>query len=162
MCGGSAASGRGDRSVHDGVPQPPLASSGMEITTQLDAVGIVARDLEASLGFYRLLGLPVPDPGPDAAHVEIPLGGGMRLMVDTEDVVRSFHPTWTPPPPGGGRVGLAVRVPAPADVDALHALVTGAGHRSELAPFDAPWGQRYASVLDPDGTGVDLYAPLPG
>jgi catechol 2,3-dioxygenase-like lactoylglutathione lyase family enzyme len=85
----------------------------MEITTQLDAVGIVARDLDASLGFYRLLGLPVPDPGPDAAHVEIPLGGGMRLMVDTEDVVRSFHPTWTPPRPAAAGSGWRCGCPPP-------------------------------------------------
>ncbi len=36
----------------------------------------------------------------------------------------------------------------------------GAGYKSELTPFDAPWGQRYAVVLDPDGNGVDLFAPL--
>ena len=23
------------------------------------------------------------------------------------------------------------------------------------------WGQRYAQLLDPDGTVIDLYAPLP-
>ena len=27
-------------------------------------------------------------------------------------------------------------------------------------PWDAAWGQRYATVQDPDGYGVDLYAPL--
>ncbi len=130
----------------------------MEITAELDAIGIVVRDMDATLGFYRLLGLPVPEDA--AGHVEVPLGGGMRLMFDTEEVLRSFHAGWTRPP-DGGRVGLAVRVPAPADVDALHARLAAAGHRTELAPFDAPWGQRYATVLDPDGTGVDLYAPLP-
>ncbi|MGB5655838.1 MAG: glyoxalase, partial [Acidimicrobiia bacterium] len=30
------------------------------------------------------------------------------------------------------------------------------------APFDAFWGQRYATVLDPDGNGVDLFAPIEG
>ena len=35
-----------------------------------------------------------------------------------------------------------------------------AGHRSHLAPFDAFWGQRYATLLDPDGNPVDLFAPL--
>jgi hypothetical protein len=29
-----------------------------------------------------------------------------------------------------------------------------------LNPYDAPWGQRYATVLDPDGNIVDLFAPL--
>ena len=47
-------------------------------------------------------------------------------------------------------------------MDAKHAELTAAGHRSALAPFDAPWGQRYATVLDPDGNSVDLYAALGG
>jgi uncharacterized glyoxalase superfamily protein PhnB len=29
------------------------------------------------------------------------------------------------------------------------------------APYDAPWGQRYATVADPDGYRVDLFALLP-
>ena len=28
-------------------------------------------------------------------------------------------------------------------------------------PWDAFWGQRYATVLDPDGNSVDLFAALP-
>ena len=59
-------------------------------------------------------------------------------------------------------MGLAFALPDAAAVDAAYAQLTGAGHRGELAPFDAFWGQRYATVLDPDGTGVDLFAPLPG
>lgn len=132
----------------------------MEITVELDAVGVVVHDMAATLAFYRLVGLSFPEGAQDAPHVEAALPGGMRLMFDTEDTVRSFRPGWTPPPAGGGRVGLAVRVPRPADVDALYEQITAAGHHGELAPFDAPWGQRYASLLDPDGTGVDLYAPL--
>jgi uncharacterized glyoxalase superfamily protein PhnB len=50
----------------------------------------------------------------------------------------------------------------PAAVDAAYAELTGAGAHGELAPFDAFWGQRYAVLQDPDGNGVDLYAPLPG
>jgi uncharacterized glyoxalase superfamily protein PhnB len=46
-------------------------------------------------------------------------------------------------------------------VDRTHAELVGAGHRSHKDPWDAPWGQRYAVVLDPDGTSVDLFAPLP-
>ncbi|CAM5247607.1 hypothetical protein SCALM49S_03160 [Streptomyces californicus] len=29
-----------------------------------------------------------------------------------------------------------------------------------MEPWDATWGQRYAVVLDPDGCGVSLFAPL--
>lgn len=132
----------------------------MEITAELDAIGIVVSDMAATLAFYRLLGLPVPDGAEDAPHVEVALAGGVRLMFDTEDTIRSFLPGFVPPT-SAGRVGLAVRLPEPTAVDALYERVTEAGHHGELAPFDAPWGQRYATVHDPDGTGVDLYAPLP-
>ena len=33
--------------------------------------------------------------------------------------------------------------------------------RAISPPFDAFWGQRYATVHDPDGNPVDLFAPLP-
>jgi len=38
--------------------------------------------------------------------------------------------------------------------------VSAAGHTVVTAPFDAPWGQRYATVADPVAYRVDLYAPL--
>jgi uncharacterized glyoxalase superfamily protein PhnB len=68
-------------------------------------------------------------------------------------------PDWTPPT-GSGRLALAFGFDSPAEVDAAYAAIVGSGHHSELEPFDTPWGQRYATVLDPDATGVDLFAPL--
>ncbi|MUL83934.1 MULTISPECIES: VOC family protein [unclassified Mycolicibacterium] len=120
-------------------------------------IEIVAKDLQRSLDFYRLLGLAVPRP--DGPHVEVALPGGNRLAFDTEEVIAGMHPGWTPPT-GAGRVALAFGVDSPADVDELYARLTGAGHPGTLKPFDAPWGQRYATVEDPDGTSVDLFAAL--
>jgi len=40
--------------------------------------------------------------------------------------------------------------------------LTQAGYSGSLRPYDAPWGQRHASVLDPDANLVDLFAPLAG
>lgn len=130
----------------------------MKIEAKLDAVGIVVSDMGAALAFYRLLGVEVPADADGAPHVEVGLPGGMRLLFDTEDTVRSFHPGWRAAA-GDGRVGLAFLLPDPDAVDAVYAALTGAGHHGELAPFDAPWGQRYAVLHDPDGTGVDLFAP---
>lgn len=48
-----------------------------------------------------------------------------------------------------------------SSVDALYARLTADGSGVK-APHDAPWGQRYAVVRDPDGNHVDLYAVLPG
>ena len=127
---------------------------------KLQVVGVVVADMARALAFYRLLGLDVPAGADAEPHVEVALPGGLRLAFDTEATIASFHPSWKPG--DGGRVGLAFALPDPAAVDAAYAELMAAGYHGELAPFDAFWGMRYATVLDPDGTGVDLFALLPG
>ncbi|WAL98591.1 VOC family protein [Streptomyces sp. Je 1-369] len=137
-------------------PKSPTATAP---TPRFDLIGLVVSDLAASLAFYRRLGLEFPAGAESLPHVEAALPGGLRVAFDTEATVRSFHPDWQPPA-GAGRIGLAFHCGTPDGVDAVYEGMTGAGYGSELKPFDAPWGQRYAVVLDPDGNGVDLFAPL--
>ncbi|MFJ5676778.1 VOC family protein [Streptomyces sp. NPDC093097] len=127
---------------------------------RLDAIGLVVADMAASLAFYRRLGLAVPDGCDTAPHAEAPLPGGLRLMWDTHETARTLDPRWAPPP-AGTPTGLAFACADPAHVDAVYAELTAAGHTGQKAPWDADWGQRYAVVQDPDGRGVDLFAPLP-
>ncbi|WMX44398.1 VOC family protein [Streptomyces roseicoloratus] len=141
--------------THHATPSPVPAPSA---APRLDVVGLVTADMAASLAFYRLLGLDLPPGAEDAPHVEVALPGGLRVMWDSEDVVRSYDPAWTRPAAGGARVALAFRCADPGRVDAVYEALTAAGHRGHLKPWDAVWGQRYAVVLDPDGTGVSLYA----
>ncbi len=124
----------------------------------LDAFGMVVSDMAESIKFYSLVGLEFPENAANEQHAEVELGGGVRLMLDTVEMVTSFS-EWDPPS-GGHRMGLAFRCENPASVDDTYAAVAGAGYRSFVEPFDAPWGQRYATVLDPDGNPVDLYAAL--
>ncbi|AZS84331.1 VOC family protein [Streptomyces griseoviridis] len=130
------------------------------MTPRFAVVGLVVSDLVASLAFYRRLGLDFPADAAEQPHVEAVLPGGTVLALDTEDTVRSFHAGWRPPV-GTGRASLAFRCEDPAEVDSLYAELVEAGHHGELTPWDAVWGQRYATVHDPDGNGVDLFAPLP-
>ena len=130
----------------------------MSTEARMDAIGIVVSDMAKALAFYRQVGLDVPASSDGEGHVEVGLPGGLRLMFDSEDEIRSFHPNWTSV--RGGRTPLAFALPDAARLDALHAELVAAGYESELAPFDGFWGQRYAVVLDPDGNGVDLFAPL--
>lgn len=46
------------------------------------------------------------------------------------------------------------------DVDAGFARAVEAGARAERAPEDMPWGQRISYVSDPDGTLVEICAPV--
>jgi catechol 2,3-dioxygenase-like lactoylglutathione lyase family enzyme len=135
----------------------------MTITPRIDAIGLVASDLARTLTFYRAAGCDLPDPAETELgvddHLECDLGG-VRLMFDTEEVVRSFaDDTWSGG--GTGRLTLAAACDSPADVDRFHDELAPLGRGSQLAPFDASWGMRYASVFDPDGVIVHLYADLP-
>lgn len=123
----------------------------------LNAVGIVVRDMAESIRFYRLLGVDVPDT-PDEGHVQVDLPNGTRLMFDTEEVLRSFRADWSRET--GNQLALAFECASPAEVDETYARVTEAGFQAEKEPWDAFWGQRYAQLRDPNGVPVDLYAPL--
>ncbi|NJQ05294.1 VOC family protein [Streptomyces lonarensis] len=129
------------------------------MTTRIAVFGLVTSNLSASLDFYRALGVAVPEAADDAPHVEAELPGGLRLAWDTEETMRSFAPEWQPG--RGGGLSVAFACDSPAEVDRVYAELTTAGHPGELPPWDAVWGQRYATVLDPDGNSVDLFAPLP-
>ncbi|MEV3854796.1 VOC family protein [Streptomyces sp. NPDC050095] len=120
-----------------------------DIPVRMDAIGIAASDLAASLAFYRLLGLTFPEGAEQLPHVEAELPGGIRLMFDPDDSGEDR---------GRGRLALAFHCGDAAGVDATYAALTDAGHHGEAKPWDAVWGQRYAVVHDPDGNQVDLFA----
>lgn len=122
----------------------------------LDALGITAADLTASLAFYGRLGLTFEAYG--EGHHEATMPSGFRLMIDDVATVQSFS-TYEPTT-GGRNVALAFGCTTPAEVDAVFAAVVDGGATAKVEPFDAPWGQRYATVLDPDENPVDLYATL--
>lgn len=123
----------------------------------LNAIGIVTSDMARSIRFYRLLGLDVPET-PEEGHVDTFLPNGVRFMLDSEAVVRSFRPDWSRSV--GNQVALAFECASPAEVDDVYARVVAAGFHGEKEPWDAFWGQRYAQLADPDGVPVDLYAAL--
>ena len=131
----------------------------MSTQARLDAIGIVVSDMAKTLDFYRQLGLRRAGSADGEGHVEVGAARWPAAAVRH----RGRGPFL---PPGldaarGGRTGLAFALRRPGGRGrAARANWSAAGHHSELAPFDAFWGQRYAVVLDPDGNGVDLFAPL--
>jgi catechol 2,3-dioxygenase-like lactoylglutathione lyase family enzyme len=129
-------------------------------TPQLDMVGIVVTDMGRSLAFYRALGMDLPEDADDQPHVEVTLPNGLRVGWDTVETIRSFDPDYQAPA-GGPRMGLAFRLDSAAEVDATYEKLVAAGYEGHKAPWDAFWGQRYTVIHDPDGNGVDLFAPLP-
>lgn len=131
----------------------------------LNYLSFVVSRMERSLDFYRALGLPIPDgahlseAGEPEDHVEISVNG-LRIAWETETLARQVDPGWTAPPAGQGRLGAAFETSSSDEVDATCQRLQTAGHTVKTPPYDAFWGQRYASVTDPDGNSVDVFAWL--
>jgi predicted enzyme related to lactoylglutathione lyase len=122
---------------------------------KIAAVAVSATDLSRAVAFYELLGFRFPPIEADSKHIEA--DGDVRLMIDDAAFLAELHGE---PPQPGNVAGFAVLCDAPADVDAVAGRVADAGHAVVTPPYDAPWGQRYATVADPDGFRTDLFCPL--
>ena len=123
-------------------------------------IGYTVQDMARTLAFYRLVGIDIPSESDTEDHVEHVTAGGMRLAWDTVELITSIDPEWTEPSGQRGTPGFLFD--DASEVDTGYRRLVDAGYAGNAAPYDAFWGQRYASVIDPDGVSVDLFAWLPG
>ncbi|MHB1854645.1 MAG: VOC family protein [Acidimicrobiales bacterium] len=122
---------------------------------QIDQVNLVVADMEASVAFYRRLGLSIPDTESAwQGHHRSAEAAGVDLDLDSEEFARHWNRGWA-----GGRAVIGFKVESRGRVDEIHAELTGAGYRSQQEPYDAFWGARYAVVEDPDGNPVGIMSP---
>ena len=122
---------------------------------QIAAVAVSATDLARAVAFYEALGFRFPPLEPGTQHVEAE--AGVRLMIDAAALMEGLLGE---PPRPGNTAGFALLADAPAEVDAAADRAAAAGGTVVQGPFDAPWGQRYTTVADPDGYRVDVFCPL--
>jgi predicted lactoylglutathione lyase len=119
----------------------------------LNQLNLVVHDMEASVAFYRRLGMEIEDSGPD--HRTATNAGALDFDLDS----RSFAKVWnsaTPDAPDATSVVIGFGVASREEVDRLYEEMTAAGYRGQQRPYDAFWGARYAIVEDPDGNPVGL------
>jgi catechol 2,3-dioxygenase-like lactoylglutathione lyase family enzyme len=114
---------------------------------QISAVTLVTADMARAVAFYESLGFRLLYGGADADFTSFTVGAG---YLNLQAGARSDTAVW-------GRIVFWVD-----DVDAMHARAVAAGHRPETSPADAPWGERYFHVRDPDGHELSFARPLPG
>jgi catechol 2,3-dioxygenase-like lactoylglutathione lyase family enzyme len=111
----------------------------------LNQLNIVSGNVDASIAFYRKLGVDIPDP---------------RIWRTATGVHHVWNKGWAGRKDLAGRVVVGFSVGSREEVDRLYGEMTAAGHRGLQAPFDAFWGARYAIVEDPDGIAVGLMSPI--
>jgi catechol 2,3-dioxygenase-like lactoylglutathione lyase family enzyme len=131
----------------------------------LDLLDLVVRDMEATIAFYRALGVQIPESAiwrtPSGAHhVDVVLPGGFTLHFDSPALARFYDRGWREPSGKGAGVVIGFRVASRDEVDRIYEKLVGLGHPGAQPPYDAFWGARYAVVEDPDGNHVGLMSPL--
>ena len=125
----------------------------------LDQINMVVCDMEASVAFYRRLGMDIPDSGPwDPHHRSANAGGALDFDLDSVRFAHQWDEGWRGAADGAGFV-IGFKVASRDDVDRVFADLTGAGYRAQQPPYDAFWGARYAVIEDPDGNAVGLMSP---
>ena len=123
----------------------------------LGLVTLVVKDMEASVAFYRRLGVTVPDPDPAWADVHRSAStGGMSLDFDSQ----SFATKWNRGAKPGDTAIVGFNMPSREAVDTAYNELVSDGHVGQQEPYDAFWGARYAVVEDPDGNPVGLMSPI--
>lgn len=123
----------------------------MEI--QLAMVILEVRDLDASIAFYRRLGLDIGDPTGDRPIVIHRMGSGVSLLLTTS--FASVYDQGFQRPTSGYQQLLEFYVGEDALVDRAWHELTGAGYHGRLAPTQTA-GPYAAMVDDPDGNVILL------
>ena len=128
------------------------------MSVELKTVGVIVKDMAATLAFYRVLGLAIPEGDEGEDNVDVSLGNGIVLGFLTESMAKQAEPRFVEPV--GSSLNLQFECSSPAEVDETFSKLTSAGYVSYTEPWDAFWGQRFARVTDPDERIVNLYASL--
>jgi catechol 2,3-dioxygenase-like lactoylglutathione lyase family enzyme len=103
----------------------------------ISAVTLATHDMVRALRFYRALGFTLRAGGERSPFTNLSAGSSY-LNISLQGPERTW--SWW------GRVIFYV-----SDVDALYAHAIAQGFHPEAAPRDAPWGERYFPITDPDG-----------
>lgn len=111
----------------------------------ISAVTLIVSDLARSIEFYRSLGFEHRYGGAGDTFASFTVGGGYLNLAEGDPVTGIW-----------GRIVLYV-----GDVDAFFERVRRLGHETETRPADAPWGERYFHLRDPDGHELSFARPLP-
>lgn len=106
------------------------------MSTEINAITLMITDMATSVRFYTDLGFEIAYGGADDPFTSLSIGKNFVNLLLTGET----------PATNWGRVIFHVDAP-----DDVHNTAVAAGHRPEFAPTDAPWGERYFHLRDPDG-----------
>lgn len=121
-------------------------TGGVSRPVHLSAATLAVTDMARAVAFYASMGFELHHGGAEAAFTSYTVGAG---YLNLQAVDRVHATDW-------GRVIIHV-----TDVDAMHDRAVTAGHVPTAPPRDAPWGERYFHLRDPEGHELSFASPLP-
>lgn len=130
---------------------------GIEIAKDSVDLGIVVRDGEAALRFYRdTLGLEhvadTPMPGGGGTMHRLMCGTSLIKVIEYEQAPEAANPTGGIPAASGYRY-WTITV---SNLDGVVGECESAGYKVAVAPREIRPGTRIAMIEDPDGNWVEL------
>jgi catechol 2,3-dioxygenase-like lactoylglutathione lyase family enzyme len=111
------------------------------VIRSINAVTLGTADMARAVRFYRALGFTMAYGGEEADFTSFQIAE-QHVNLTVEGA-----------PAAGGLVRIIFHVD---DVDVMHRHVLAQGLIPEGGPRDAPWGERYFHVTDPDGHSLSF------
>ncbi len=115
-------------------------------TSEVNAITLFVSEMARSISFYETLGLELVFGGNDESFSTLKLGSNyvnLELQPSAMPVKRWGRPVLFVPDP-----------------NAVHHVAVEAGFDPHAEPADAPWGERYFHISDPDGHELSFARPL--
>jgi predicted lactoylglutathione lyase len=112
-------------------------------------VGLIARDIEKTVEFYRRLGVDFPEEIDGKTHVRVTMKSDLTFFVNARGRL---------PEMDDARVVFEFYLKDRAALDAKYNELVGYGYESYRAPYIAAIGMYFAMIKDPDGNTVLLSA----
>ena len=113
----------------------------------LSAVTLATHDMAAAVRFYRICGFEMLYGGEGASFTSFRAGSSYLNVIAAPKDDQQW--SWW---------GRAIFYDN--DLDGLYARLVAAGIAPQAPPRDAPWGERFFHVTDPDGHEISFAWPL--
>jgi predicted lactoylglutathione lyase len=112
-------------------------------------VGLIAQDIDKTVGFYRRLGVAFPEEVDQKTHVRVEMSGVLTFFVNAQGRLPELD---------DARVVFEFYLKERDKVDVKFAELVSYGYEGYRAPYVASIGMYFALIKDPDGNTVLLSA----
>lgn len=127
---------------------------------ELYMLGLTVQDMDKSLEFYRRLGLAIPEESEGQTHVQVKMGSGFTLFLDSNPA--RWDPKFAKSEATRQEASdaypsvLEFYLQTQTAVEEKYAELVDLGHQGYRAPYATAFGMCFAMVKDPDGNTILL------